>query len=33
VVKDSEVILFSPQQEHTLVMNHMLKAMKGLTSS
>jgi hypothetical protein len=29
VVKDSEVILFSPQQEHTLVMNHMLKAMKG----
>jgi hypothetical protein len=33
VVKDSEVILFSPQQEHSLVMNHMLKAMKGLTSS
>ena len=29
VVKDAEVILFSPQQEHTLVMNHMLKAMKG----
>jgi hypothetical protein len=29
VVKDSEVILFSPQQQHTLVMNHMLKAMKG----
>jgi hypothetical protein len=29
VVKDSEVILFSPHQEHALVMNHMLKAMKG----
>jgi hypothetical protein len=29
VVKDSEVILFSPLQEHTLVMDHMLRAMKG----
>jgi hypothetical protein len=29
VVKDAEVILFSPQQEHTLVMDHMLKAMAG----
>jgi hypothetical protein len=29
VVKDSEVILFSPQREHTEVINHMLKAMKG----
>jgi len=29
VVKDSEVILFSPQREHTLVMDHMLRAMKG----
>ena len=29
VVKDSEVILFSPVQEHTLVMDHMLEAMKG----
>jgi hypothetical protein len=29
VVKDSEVILFSPQREHTLVLDHMLRAMKG----
>ena len=29
VVKDSEVILFSPSQEHTLVMDHMRRAMKG----
>jgi hypothetical protein len=29
VVQDSEVILFSPQREHTDVMDHMLKAMKG----
>jgi hypothetical protein len=29
VVKDSEVILFSPQREHTHVMDHMLNAMKG----
>ena len=29
VVKDSEVILFSPQREHTEVLDHMLKAMKG----
>ena len=29
VVKDSEVILFSPLQEHTLVMDHMLRAMRG----
>jgi hypothetical protein len=29
VVEDSEVILFSPQREHVLVMDHMLKAMGG----
>ena len=29
VVKDSEVILFSPQGEHTHVMDHMLSRMKG----
>ena len=29
VVKDAEVILFSPQHEHVQVMDHMLKAMKG----
>lgn len=29
VVKDSDVILFSPQSEHGLVMDHMLNAMKG----
>ena len=29
VVKDAEMILFSPQHEHTLVMDHMLNAMKG----
>ncbi|MEO7773856.1 MAG: cupin domain-containing protein [Steroidobacteraceae bacterium] len=29
VVQDSEVILFSPQHEHTQVMNHMLRAMQG----
>jgi hypothetical protein len=29
VVKDAEVILFSPQREHLDVMNHMLKALKG----
>ncbi|MEJ2566107.1 MAG: cupin domain-containing protein [Gammaproteobacteria bacterium] len=29
VVKDSEVILFSPQREHTHVMDHMLSKMKG----
>ena len=29
VVKDSEVILFSPQREHTHVLDHMLNAMKG----
>ena len=29
VVKDSEVILFSPEREHTAVMDHMLNAMKG----
>jgi hypothetical protein len=26
VIKDSEVILFSPQREHTEVMDHMLRA-------
>jgi hypothetical protein len=29
VVKDAEVILFSPQHEHVQVMDHMLKTMKG----
>lgn len=29
VVEDSEFVLFSPQREHTDVMNHMLNAMKG----
>lgn len=29
VVADSEVVLFSPQREHTAVMNHMLEVMKG----
>ena len=29
VVKDAEVILFSPQVEHTEVMDHMIAAMAG----
>ena len=29
VVKDADVILFSPQHEHLEVMNHMLKALQG----
>jgi hypothetical protein len=29
VVQDSDVILFSPQREHTEVLDHMLNAMKG----
>lgn len=29
VVDDAEVVLFSPQREHTEVMDHMLEAMKG----
>lgn len=29
VVKDAEVVLFSPQREHTAVLDHMLRAMKG----
>lgn len=29
VVKDAEVILFSPQVEHCEVMNHMIAAMAG----
>jgi hypothetical protein len=29
VVKDSEVILFSPQHENTHLMDHMLSRMKG----
>lgn len=29
VVKDAEVILFSPEREHTQVMDHMLEVMKG----
>jgi len=28
-VKDTEVILFGPQREHALAMDHMLNAMKG----
>jgi hypothetical protein len=29
VLKDSQVILFSPQGQHAHVMDHMLQAMKG----
>ncbi len=29
VVKDAEIVLFSPEREHTDVLNHMLEAMKG----
>jgi hypothetical protein len=29
VVSDAEVVLFSPQQEHRAVMDHMLHVMKG----
>ena len=29
VVKDAELVLFSPEKEHTHVMNHMLKVMQG----
>ena len=29
VVKDSEVILFSPQREHNEALDHMVKAMNG----
>lgn len=29
VVKDAEVVLFSPQKEHGDVLDHMLRAMKG----
>jgi hypothetical protein len=29
VVRDAEIILFSPQHEHGHVMDHMLKVMKG----
>jgi hypothetical protein len=29
VVKDAEVVLFSPQHEHSMVMDHMLKVMQG----
>ena len=29
VVKDAEVILFSPQREHSQVLEHMLNRMKG----
>jgi hypothetical protein len=28
-VKDTDVILFSPQREHAHTMDHMLNAMKG----
>jgi hypothetical protein len=29
VVRDSEVVLFSPQREHIHVIDHMLKVMTG----
>ena len=29
VIKDAEVILFSPQHEHTIAMDHMLGKLKG----
>lgn len=29
VVKDAEIVLFSPQREHVEVMDHMLRKMKG----
>jgi hypothetical protein len=29
VVRDAEVILFSPQAEHVAVMDHMLEVMAG----
>lgn len=29
VVNDSEIVLFSPEREHTEVMDHMLNVMKG----
>jgi hypothetical protein len=29
VVKDADLVLFSPQHEHSQVMDHMLAAMKG----
>ena len=29
VVRDAELVLFSPQHEHSEVMDHMLKAMAG----
>jgi hypothetical protein len=29
VLKDAQVILFSPQGQHAHVMDHMLQAMKG----
>lgn len=29
VVEDAEVVLFSPQAEHTVVMDHMLAALAG----
>lgn len=29
VIQDAEVILFSPQHEHTQVMDHMLTVMRG----
>ena len=29
VVRDAELVLFSPEKEHTQVMNHMLRAMQG----
>jgi len=29
VVRDAEIILFSPRNEHLLAMNHMLEKMKG----
>jgi hypothetical protein len=29
VVRDAELVLFSPEREHTMVMDHMLRAMQG----
>lgn len=29
VIEDAEIVLFSPQHEHTQVMDHMLNAIKG----
>ena len=33
VVKDAEIVLFSPEREHTAVMDHMLDAMRSAASA